>query len=528
MTELPERFNLASALLDAHLAAGRESAPAIRSQGRTLSYGEVARLANRIGNALRGLGVRVEQRVALLLLDSPEFIATFFGAIKIGAVPLPLSTLLTSADYAYALADSRAKVAVVSAPLWPAVAGLRRELPHLRHVVVARHEGVAGDVAADALELRELCAAASGDLDPEPTRRDDMCFWQYSSGTTGAPKAVVHLQHDLWEVTERYGRNVLGMSAADRSYSVPKLYFSYGLGNSLAFPFRYGATVLLDALRPDPRRTYELLAGERPTLFYAVPTFYASLLAVPEEDVHADLSSVRLCISAGELLPKPLYERWKQRFGLEILDGIGSTEVGYIFISNAPGRVRPGTSGRVVPGYQAKVVDDDGRLAATGETGTLWVKGASSFAFYWNQHERTKSTILGEWVVTGDRYSIDADGYFLYRGRTDDMLKVGGRWVSPVEVESALLEHPAVAECAVVGREDEDELTKPVAYAVLRDGGAGSAALAEELRAFARQRLARYKCPRWIEFVAALPKTATGKVQRYRLRERAREPEGAA
>jgi benzoate-CoA ligase len=393
---------------------------------------------------------------------------------------------------------------------------------------VTAHEDTAGEIAAGALELSELCAAASPDLDPEPTSRDDMCFWQYSSGTTGAPKAVVHLHHDLWEVTERYGHNVIGMSAADRSYSVPKLFFSYGLGNSLAFPFRYGATVLLDPLRPDPRRTYELLAAERPTLFYAVPTFYASLLGLREDDLPADLSSVRLCISAGEPLPRPLYERWKQRFGLEILDGIGSTEVGYIFVSNSPGRVRPGTSGQVVPGYQAKVIDDEGRPAATGATGTLWVKGDSSFAFYWNQHERTKRTIVGEWVVTGDSYSVDADGYYTYRGRADDMLKVGARWVSPVEVESALLEHPAVAECAVVGREDEDGLTRPVAYAVLRDGGAGSVALAEELRAFARERLAHYKCPRWIEFVGELPKTTTGKVQRYRLRERTLEREGAA
>jgi benzoate-CoA ligase family protein len=518
--DIPDTFNLASALVDAHVEAGRGDRPAIRSQGNTYSYADVARATNRFGNALRGLGVEIEDRVAMIVLDSPEFVASFFGAIKIGAVPIPMSTMLKPADYRYMLTDSRAKTLVVSEPLLAQVAGIRNDLRSLRHVVVigGTHEGT--------LSFGELSAAASTELEPEPTSKDDMCFWLYSSGTTGFPKGAVHLQHDAIVTADLYARRVLDIGERDRTFSVAKLFFAYGLGNALTFPFRVGATTILFPGRPEPKAVYEVITRERPTLFYSVPTNYAALLNVPERDFPYDLSSIRLCVSAGEALPRALYDRWKKRFGLDILDGIGSTEVLHIFISNFPGRIRPGTSGQLVPGYEATIVDEEGRPLPVGEVGNLWIKGDSTCAFYWNKHEKTKQTIRGEWIVTGDKYTVDEDGYFTYAGRSDDMLKVGGIWVSPIEVESALIEHPAVLETAVVGREDADELLKPMAYVVLKDATAAGDALVEELQAFVKDRLAHYKCPRWIAFVPELPKTATGKIQRYRLRERAPATDG--
>ena len=502
--EVPERLNLAADLLDRHLEAGRGARPALRYRGRTLSYAEVAAEANRVGNALRSLGIDVEQRVAIALPDSPEFVASFLGAIKIGAVALPLSTLLSASEYAYQLDDSRAKALVVADAILPRIASIRSELRHLRHVVVVGEP-------SEGLSYAELVGAASSELAPEDTSRDDMCFWQYSSGTTGLPKAAVHLQHDLYLTTRLYGRHVLDLAEGDRTFSVSKLFFSYGLSNSLALPFSAGASAVLVPERAEPRLVFETIARERPTIFFAVPTAYAALLQHGDD---ADLSSVRRCVSAGEALPPAILERWRRRFGLEILDGIGSTEVGYIFISNTAGRVRAGTSGRVIPGFEARVAEGDG---ASGE---LWVKGDSTMAYYWRQHERTKRTVVGEWIATGDRYRVDADGYFTYAGRADDMLRVGAQWVSPIEVEAVLLEHEAVAECAVVGRADEDGLTRPVAFVVPRAQRGATAELAAELRAHATARLAGYKSPRWIEFASELPKTATGKIQRFKLRER--------
>ncbi|MGH2378072.1 MAG: benzoate-CoA ligase family protein [Candidatus Limnocylindria bacterium] len=526
-------FNLASALVDAHVEAGRGGHAAIRHQGRTLTYAEVEVEVDRCGNALRGLGVGPGDRVALLLPDSPEFIVSFFGAVKIGAVALPLSTLLPGEGLAYMLSDSEATALIADAATLDRPRTFRERLPHLRHVIVvdaatgsehaySRLRQGPARTESEPKARESYCAlldAADARLEAAPTTASDMCFWQYSSGTTGRPKAVMHRMRDLWEVAERYGRHVIGMTSADRSFSLAKLYFSYGLGNSLAFPFRYGATVVLHPGRPEPAAVFDLVARERPTLFYAVPTAYAALLAAAEAGAPADLSSVRCCVSAGEPLPKALFERWQRRFGLEIVDGIGSTEVGYIFISNVPGQVRPGTSGRVVPGFGAKVVDEQERPVPSGQVGDLWVKGPSTFAGYWGQPDRTERTIRGGWVVTGDRYSLDPDGYFTYAGRSDDMLRVGAMWVSPIEVESALLEHSSVLECAVVGHADADGLVKPAAYVVLRPGVAGGSALAAEMQASMEARLAPFKRPRWIRFVADLPKTPTGKIQRFRLRE---------
>jgi len=507
-----EPLNLSAVLLDEHLAAGRGDRPALRYEGARLSYRDVSRLVARVGSALRSLGVDMEDRVALLLPDSPEFVATFLGAIRIGAVPVTLSTYLTGGDYAELLADCRARVLVAHASVMPRVASIRRVLPHLRHVVIA------GGDRGDDVGFDEITRAQPDELVPEATTADDMAFWQYSSGTTGRPKAVVHLHGPAVAPADLHGTHVVGMRADDRVLSVAKLFFSYGLGASLLIPFRHGASTILLPARPAPGLVFETIARERPTLFYAVPTAYAALLAVPESE-RQDLSSLRRCISAGEALPAPLFERWRARFGLEILDGIGSTEIGYIAISNFPGRTRPGTSGQVVPGYEARVQRADGEPAAVDEVGDLLVRGPSTAAFYWRRRAATKHTFRGEWVFTGDRYSVDADGYYTNHGRSDDLLRVSGHWVSPLEVESVLLRHAAVRECAVVARADGDGLIKPCAYVVCADGAAAAPALAEELKAFVKDALAPYKYPRWIEFIPELPKTSTGKIQRYRLRQ---------
>jgi benzoate-CoA ligase family protein len=506
-----EPFNLSAILVDAHLAAGNGDRPAIRYEGATLSYRDISRLVARAGAALRSLGVDMEDRVALLLPDSPEFVATFLGAIRIGAVPVTLSTYLTSDDYAELLGDCRACVLVAHASVMPRIAPIRGGLPHLRPVVVA------GGDHGDDIGYEALMRTQPDELAPEATSADDMAFWQYSSGTTGQPKAVVHLHGPSVAPADLHGALVAEMRAEDRVLSAAKLFFSYGLGASLLIPFRHGASSILMPRRPEPRLVFETIARERPSLLYWVPTGYAALLAIPESERH-DVSSLRRCISAGESLPAPLFERWRARFGLEILDGIGSTEIGYIAISNFPGRARPGTSGQVIPGYEARVQRADGEPAAVDEVGDLLVRGPSTAAFYWRRRAATKHTFRGEWVFTGDRYSVDADGYYTNHGRSDDLLRVSGHWVSPLEVESVLLRHAAVRECAVVARADGDGLVKPCAYVVCVDGARAAPALADELKLFVKGALAPYKYPRWIEFVPELPKTSTGKIQRFKLR----------
>jgi len=368
--------------------------------------------------------------------------------------------------------------------------------------------------------------AESEELDAATTTKDDVAFWLYTSGTTGTPKAAVHLHHDMVVCCEGFGRHVLEISPDDRCFSVARLFFAYGLGNALYFPFHVGASTVLSPRRPEPVKVFEILTRERPTLFFAVPTAFATMLQVADAERTYDLRSVRLCLSAGEPLPKPIYERWLERFKLEILDGIGSTELCHTFIANRRGQVRPGSSGTLVPGYDARVVDDQSRDVSPGEVGNLLVKGDSACAGYWNQHERSLQTFVGEWVRTGDKYRREPDGSFWYAGRADDMLKVSGMWVSPAEVESALAEHPAVVEAGVVGAADRDELVKPLAFVVLAAGHPPTPALEDELKAFVKQRLAVYKYPRWIVFVGELPKTATGKIQRFRLRETAAQAHG--
>lgn len=510
---LPPRFNVADALLDANLRAGRRGKVALRSGGESLTYGQLAELANRTGNMLLGLGLRQESRVALILRDSFEFAISFLGSIKAGLVPVPFNTFLRPRDHAFLLNDSRAGVALVDAQLFPGLEALRGELPFLKELVC-----VGGGGEGHCFE--SLLSLASAELGPADTHRDEPAFWLYTSGSTGRPKAAVHLHHDIVFCCEAFGRHVLEIGHQDVTFSISKLFFAYGLGNNLFYPFYVGATALLN---PEPARAEEALAlihRERPTIFFAVPTFYAAMLEVEGAQERFDLSSLRLCISAGEPLPPELYHRWQERFGLEILDGIGSTEMLQTFISNRPGRVKPGSSGTLVPGYEAKVVDEGGREVPHGQVGSLLVRGDSSSPYYWNRHQESKLAMQGGWVRTGDRYQRDEDGYFWYSGRSDDMLKVGGIWVSPLEVERALAAHPAVREAAVVGAPDRRGLIKPKAFVALRDGHEPARELARELIEFVKGSLASHKVPRWVEFLEELPKTATGKIRRFELREK--------
>ena len=523
---VPRIFNAATHFVDRHLAEGRGSKVAIECGEARVTYAQLQENVNRFGSALRArLDVRAEERVLLLLLDGPEFAFAFFGTLKIGAVAVPVNTLLKPADYAHLLADSGASVAVVSAPLLPLLGEIPRDsLRRLRHVVVVGHE-----IPSDTLGFDALLASGSSDLDAEPTNRDAPAFWMYSSGSTGTSKGCVHLHHDMVVCAELFGKGVLGITEADRCFSVAKLFFAYGLGNGLYFPLSVGATTILWPGPPAAAHVYDVIGRHRPTLFYSVPTGYAMLLALQSESSQDfDLSSVRLAVSAGEALPPPLYERFRERFGLEIIDGIGSTEALHMFISNRPGEIRPGSSGRIVHGYEARILDHEGRPVPTGEIGNLWIRGDSVCASYWNQHEKSIDTIQGPWLRTGDKYSQDDDGYYWYAGRSDDMLKVGGQWVSPIEIENVLLTHAAVHECGVVGYEDRDGLVKPIAFVVLRPGFEGAGERAAELEQYVRSRLADFKRPRRVAFLPELPKTATGKIQRFKLRELAASPAGTA
>ncbi len=512
---LPEEFNAASYFVDRHIAEGRGDKVAIACGDRRVTYRQLFESVNQVGNALKKLHVRPEERVFLLLLDTPEFAASFFGAIKIGAVPVPVNTLLKPADYEFLLNNSRARVAIVSDSLFPHLQAIPAEkLRYVEKIILVGGAETAGTQSFDAW-IRE----SSVTLDAARTSKDDAAFWLYSSGSTGRPKACVHLQHDMVVCAERYAKAILNATESDRFFSVAKLFFAYGLGNGLYFSLAVGATSILLPGPPRPQSIFDVVERFRPTLFFSVPSNYAKLLAhVPDAGHNPDFSSVRHAVSAGECLPAAIFHRFKERFGVEILDAIGSTEALHMFIANRPGAVKPGSSGTIIPGFDARIVDENSRPVVPGEIGDLIVKTDAACASYWNQHERTKDTISGHWLRTGDRYYQDADGYFWYAGRSDDMLKVSGTWVSPVEIENHLLEHPEVQEAAVVGRKDEDGLVKTVACVVLRDGKPGNPEVATELQRFVLERLPVFKRPHRIEFFLELPKTATGKLQRYKLR----------
>jgi len=510
---LPRDYNAAVDLVERHLKAGRGDKTAYIDDRGSLTFAELAERVDRAANAFRRLGIEQEQRVLLCLLDTVDFPVAFLGAIKAGIVPIPVNTLLTARDYDFMLRDSRARALVVSDALYDRIAPVLTKQPALRHVIVSGSEGVSGRLA-----FSQLLAEADPHAKAAVTTVDDPCFWLYSSGSTGTPKGAVHLQSHLIHTAELYAKPVIGISESDTIYSVAKLFFAYGLGNALSFPLAVGATTILYAERPTPASVARILKEKRPSLFYGVPTLYAAMLASPELPRREEVA-MRLCISAGEALPEEIGRRWTQRFGVEILDGLGSTEMLHIFLSNRPGAVRYGTSGVPVPGYQIRLVGDDGNEVPPGEIGELHVSGPTSATQYWNNRERSRSTFLGPWTRSGDKYIRDSDGYYTYCGRSDDMLKVGGIYVSPFEVEAALMTHEAVLEAAVVGHADEQQLIKPRAFVVLRPGLSGSAALAQELQQHVKSRLAPYKYPRWIEFIAELPKTATGKTQRFKLRD---------
>jgi benzoate-CoA ligase len=509
---VPERFNAAHDLLERNLVAGRADKLAYIDDAGSYTYAELAVRMNRFASALQRLGMHMEQRVMLCLKDGIDFPTAFLGAIKAGIVPVPVNTLLAAPDYAYMLHDSRAHTLVVSEELLPQFQPILGQSPFLKHILISGTHPPSGMRA-----LHEVLAAADTEIAPAPTVRDEPCFWLYSSGSTGAPKGTVHVHSSLIETAAFYAQATLGLRESDVVLSAAKLFFAYGLGNSLTFPLAVGATAVLMAERPTPASIGARLRARRPTVFSGVPTLFASLLASDELPA-AQESSLRLCNSAGEALPEDIARRWRERMGVDIVDGIGSTEMLHIFISNRPDRIRHGTLGTPVPGFEAKIIDENGNPVAPGEIGDLLVRGSTSAKFYWNNRERSRSTFLGSWTRTGDRFRVDSSGDYVFAGRADDMLKVGGIYVSPIEVESALVAHPAVHEAAVVGREDADHLIKPAAYIVLAGGFAASDALAADLKAFVKSRLAPYKYPRWIEFKGELPKTATGKIQRFKLR----------
>lgn len=519
--ELPDRFNAVTALVDSHLLAGRGQKAAILCGDETVTYQQLAENVNRVGNALLSLGVRIEQRVATLLPDCPEVVYVFLGAMKIGAVSIPLNTMLASKDYRYLLNDCRAHVLVVAHSLLHHVMEVREHLVHLEHiVVVGDHEGP--------LLLSDLMAAASPRLKAADTSKDDSAFWLYSSGTTGGSKAAVHLHHDMIFAADLYARDTIGLQETDVSFSLAKTFFAYGLGNGLYFPLRVGATTVLLPDRPLPEVVFNTINRYQPTVFYSVPTSYANMLHYAEKNQVKSLGQVRMCVSAGEPLPAGLYRRWRERFGVEIVDGIGSTEILHIYISNRPGEVRPGSTGKVVPGFEAKILDERGKDVPVGQTGTLWVKGDSIASGYWNQHDLTKSTFQGEWINTRDKFYQDADGFFWYGGRTDDMFKVSGMMVFPSDIESILQLHPAVIESGVIGIPDQDGLTKVHAYVVLKEQYEPTQELVRELQLFVKANAMPHKYPRSIIFVEDLPKTANGKIQRFKLREIAANGETTA
>lgn len=508
---IPETFNAATAFVDANIEAGRGAKTAFLCGEQRISYDDVWEGVNRTGNALRALGVELEQRVALLLLDRPEFVYSFFGAIKIGAVAVPLNTLLLPDDYRYLLHDSRAKVLIVSAALLPQIEAVRNDLTYLRHIVVV------GDAGADD-DYHRLLAAASPALEAAPTSKDDMAFWLYSSGSTGFPKGAVHLHHDMLYVSDLFGTQFLQLTPEDRTFAASKLFFAYGLGNNMYIPMRLGLSAVLLPDRPTPEAVFATVGRYQPTVFFGVPTLYAQMLQVDAARARDLFRSVRLCFSAGEALPPEILHRWQARFDLDIYDVIGSTEALHVFIGNRPGQLRVGSSGRVAPGFEARIIDATGQEVGSDVIGTLLVRGDSTSPYYWNQHRKSQQTMVGEWLNTGDQFRRDAEGYYWFVGRTDDMLKVGGIWVSPIEVEHTLMEHEAVLEAAVVGAKDSDQLIKPKAYVLLRQGYSAAPVLEQALKEFVKQKIAPYKYPRWIEFVTELPKTATGKIQRFKLR----------
>jgi benzoate-CoA ligase len=518
-----EAFNYAAHLFAAN--AGRADRIAYVDDRGSLRYGELAERARRLGAALLAARLRREERVLLLAHDTSDWPVSFLGALYAGIVPVAVNTLLTADDYAYVLAHSGARAAIVSAPLVPVLAQAMSQGPHALDTLVVSGtdtpQPVAG-IPGGTHGFETFLAAGAPLAQAARTCGDSIGFWLYSSGSTGRPKGTVHCHASPWWVAELYGKPVLGMREDDVCFSAAKLFFAYGLGNALFFPLAVGASSVLMAERPTPDAVFRRWTGQRPTLFFGAPTGYAGMLASPGLPAREQVA-LRLCSSAGEALPREIGERFTRHFGCEVIDGIGSTEMLHIFLSNRPGDVRYGTTGRPVPGYEIDLRDEHGRPVPDGEVGDLFIRGPSSALMYWEDRARSRETFIGDWTRSGDKYSRDADGYYTYAGRSDDMLKVSGQYVSPFEVEATLVQHEAVLEAALIGVDDENGLTRSKAFVVLKAGRSPGEALEAELQSFVKQRLAPHKYPRRIEFIAELPKTATGKIQRFRLRDRERE-----
>ena len=509
---LPRAFNAASYFIDSHIEANRLDKIAIIDDEGRYSFGELCVRVNRAGNALKALGLQPESRVAMIMSDSIDFLAVFWGAIKAGLIPVPINTLLTSEHYGYILTDCRAQALVISSSLIDAL-GTSLDAPaYLQHVVIS------GDSSNGALNLSDLMANTSAELRCAGTCADDVAFWLYSSGSTGQAKGVQHVHSSLVYTAETFGQLVLGINSEDIVYSAAKLFFAYGLGNGMTFPLSVGATTVLTAARPTPAMVMALMQRDQITLYFGVPTLYAAILADSSVNCASGSKRLRLCVSAGEALPADIGRRWQELFGVPVIDGVGSTEMLHIFLSNRVDDVHYGTSGIPVPGYSVKLVDEHGAAVNLGEIGELVVKGRSSALGYWNQLDRSRSTFVGEWTYTGDKYFLQADGYYRFCGRTDDMFKSGGNWVSPFDVEAILISHPAVLEAAVVAQPDEHGNIKPKAFVVLRDPAQASTQLVGVLQEHVKQAAELWKYPRWIEFCNELPKTATGKIQRFKLR----------
>ena len=509
---VPRNYNFAADVLQSNLAAGRAEKPAYIDGRHTLTYRQLADRVARFGAALRGLGLRREERVLLALLDTVDWPTAFLGCLKAGIIAVPVNTLLTEDDYRFMLADSRAKCLVVSEALFPKFGKLMGESRDLEHVIVS------GANPHGYRLFDDIIGADEPEDYTAPTVVDDMAFWLYTSGSTGKPKGAVHTHADLKLTDDLYAAPILAITEKDVCYSVAKLFFAYGLGNALTFPMSVGATTVLLPHRPTPDLVAEILRKHEVTIFYAVPTFYAGFLASPAAPERNEVK-IRCCVSAGEALPLEVGRRWSERYGVDILDGIGSTEMLHIFLTNRPGDVKYGTSGKPLAGYDLRLVDDDGHvITKRGEMGELQVRGPTSAMMYWNNREQSRTTFLGDWTRSGDKYVEDDNGYFVYCGRRDDMLKVSGMYVSPFEVEGILQSHPDVLEAAVVGWPDDDRLIKPKAFVVLKASDKASETFARTLQEHCKQKLAAYKYPRWLEFRTELPKTATGKIQRFKLR----------
>jgi benzoate-CoA ligase len=508
----PLSFNLTDYFVNRHIREGRAGKAAIRCGESVHTYGDLADDINRAGNGLLRLGLQEEQRVLLLLPDCPEFVISYFGVIKVGAVAVPTSTFAHTADYDYFLSESKARILILHSTLFSEVAPALGAQRYLRHVIVV------GEPQPEYLRWDEWLGQHSPELEAARTTNEDVAFWLWTSGSTGRPKAAVHLHHDWICCCRNYAVEVLGIGPNDITFSSSKLFHAYGLGNALMFPFYAGASTVLFPGRAQAGTVLGIAHSIRPTLFFSVPTLYAQMLQEAEKESFC-LDSVRLAVSAAEPLPAEIYRRWRRKFGVEILDGIGSTEALHIYLSARPGKVKPGSTGSSVPGYELRIVDLEDRDVPAGAIGDLLVTGDSIAPRYWRRRELTAERMRGKWFFTGDKYWVDEDGYYWYAGRSDDMFRVSGQWVSPAEVESVLIEHDGVLEAAVVAYREPTELHTPKAFVVLREGVAATPDLAQELQEFVKHRIAPYKYPRRIEFTDKLPKNAAGKLLRYKLRE---------